>query len=70
MVNGGQPQWGRKPAQRFDPSAYITVRLDGDHIKQLLPLLEKGRAMGALGSYSAHALTVEKALKSMGARAE
>jgi hypothetical protein len=69
-VNCGRPQRDRKPVQRFDPSEYTAVRLDGDHVKQLLLLLERSRAMGALGSQSAHALTVEKALKSMGAEAE
>jgi hypothetical protein len=69
-VNNGRPQRDRKPVQRFDPSTYTAVRLDGDHAKQLLPLLERSRAMGALGSHSAHTLTVEKALKSMGAKAE
>jgi hypothetical protein len=44
-VNGGRRQRDRKPVQRFDPSAYTALRLDGDRVKQLLPLLERSRAM-------------------------
>jgi hypothetical protein len=46
---------------------FSAVKLDGGQVKQLLPLLNKS---SALGSHSAHALIVEKALKSLGAKAE
>jgi hypothetical protein len=66
-INVGRLQRDRKPVQSLDPFAYTASRLDGDHVKHMLPLLERSRAMGALGSHSAHVLTVEKALNSMGA---
>jgi hypothetical protein len=72
-TSGGRPTRDRRAVQRYDPSAFAALILSNSHphqLSQIRPILEKDRRMSASWSESAHVLTVEKALKTMGKRAQ